>query len=177
VEDLGCTRDPSAPDKIKDVAPAQDVDMEGQGEILRIEARPANGQRTITLDSSTGLIIDQTFESLPERIVWHAMGRLRSKWRSHLTTVPIRVDSEDLDVLKREKAPATFFLIGIQADKYADLTERIYARATKSEPHFYASDISKHFEKPDAPGTQPYRASICQPFGNSLYSVSPAVCH
>ena len=28
--------------------------MEGNGEILRIEARPANGQRSITLDSNTG---------------------------------------------------------------------------------------------------------------------------
>ena len=35
--------EPGAPDKLKDVPPGQDVDMEGEGEILRIEARPANG--------------------------------------------------------------------------------------------------------------------------------------
>src|SRR6266436_6505973 len=57
--------EPSAPDKLKDVPPGQDVDMEGQGEILRIEARPADGKRDITLDSS-GLITDQVFKSLPE---------------------------------------------------------------------------------------------------------------
>ncbi len=60
--------DPSAPDKIKDVAPGQDVDMEGQGEILRIEARPANGQRQITLDSPSGLIIDQNLRVLARTV-------------------------------------------------------------------------------------------------------------
>src|SRR6266496_2317328 len=56
----------SAPDKFKDVPPGQDVDMEGQGEILRIEARPDNGERSITVDSTTGLITDEVFNSLPE---------------------------------------------------------------------------------------------------------------
>src|ERR1700747_797853 len=37
--------DPTAPDKLKDVQPGQDVDMEGHVEILRIQARPANRQR------------------------------------------------------------------------------------------------------------------------------------
>src|SRR5262249_41347127 len=55
----------NAPDKLKDVPPGQDVDMEGSGEILRIEARPANGQRTIKLDPNSSLIGDETFESLP----------------------------------------------------------------------------------------------------------------
>ena len=34
-----------AENKLKDVPPGQDVDMEGNGEILRIEARPTDGQR------------------------------------------------------------------------------------------------------------------------------------
>src|ERR1700757_1401785 len=42
-----------APDKLRDVPPGQDVDMEGQGEILRIEARPADGVRDITIDHDT----------------------------------------------------------------------------------------------------------------------------
>src|SRR5262249_48791060 len=58
--------DSGAPGKLKDVPPGQDVDMEGNGEILRIEATPANGKREITLDSSTGLITDQTLDPLPE---------------------------------------------------------------------------------------------------------------
>src|SRR5262249_9136420 len=58
--------DPASPDKPRDVPPGQDVDMEGQGEILRIEARPADGQRDLTIDATSGLIDGESFKSLPE---------------------------------------------------------------------------------------------------------------
>jgi len=140
--------DGSAPDKIKDVPPGQDVDMEGQGEILRIEARPANGERQITLDSSTGLITDQSFESLPEP---YRLARYGATPKQVAITFDDGPDPEwtpkILDVLKREHAPATFFLIGIQADKYAELTERIYREGHEIGNHTFThpdiSNISK----------------------------------
>src|SRR5207244_11289301 len=55
-----------AVDKLREVPPGQDVDMEGQGEILRIEARPANGERDLTTDPPSGLIDSESFKSLPE---------------------------------------------------------------------------------------------------------------
>jgi cellulose synthase/poly-beta-1,6-N-acetylglucosamine synthase-like glycosyltransferase/peptidoglycan/xylan/chitin deacetylase (PgdA/CDA1 family) len=118
--------------------------MEGQGEILRIEDRPSNGQRTITLDSDTGLIIDQTFESLPQP---YRMARYGATPKQVAITFDDGPDPEwtpkILDVLNREKAPATFFLIGIQADKYADLTERIYREGHEIGNHtFTHPDIS-----------------------------------
>ena len=58
--------DADAPEKLKDVPPGQDVDMEGQGEILRIEARPANGKRAITVDPSTGPDHRRDLQNLPE---------------------------------------------------------------------------------------------------------------
>ena len=65
--------DPAAPDKLKDVLPGQDVDMEGQGEILRIEARPGNGKREMKVDSD-GKITDESIRSfagaLPCRPLW-----------------------------------------------------------------------------------------------------------
>src|SRR6202007_1776889 len=56
----------NAPDRLKDVPPGQDVDMEGEGEILRIEAKPSDGLREISIDQDTGLIDDESFKSLPE---------------------------------------------------------------------------------------------------------------
>ncbi len=56
----------NAPDKLRDVPPGQDVDMEGQGEILRIEARPTDGERELKVDARSGLITEQDFNSLPE---------------------------------------------------------------------------------------------------------------
>ena len=48
-----------------------------------------------------------------------------------------------LDVLKREHVPATFFLIGIQAEKFGSLTQRIYREGHEIGNHtFTHPDIS-----------------------------------
>jgi cellulose synthase/poly-beta-1,6-N-acetylglucosamine synthase-like glycosyltransferase/spore germination protein YaaH/peptidoglycan/xylan/chitin deacetylase (PgdA/CDA1 family) len=136
--------DPAAPAKLKDVPPGQDVDMEGQGEILRIEARPADGQRTIEVDSSSDQITEESFTSLPEpyRV---------ARYGSNSGEVSITFDDgpdpvwtpKILDVLKRKHAPATFFLIGIQADKFSDITSRIYREGHEIGNHtFTHPDIS-----------------------------------
>ena len=116
--------EPGSENKLKDVPPGQDVDMEGNGEILRIEARPADGQRSVTLDPATGIITDQSFDSLPEP---YRVARYGSSPDKVSITFDDGPDPEwtpkILDVLKREKAPAAFFLIGIQADKFSDVTD------------------------------------------------------
>src|SRR6267143_4564356 len=134
--------------KLKEVPPGQDVDMEGRGEILRIEARPADGQRTLDVDRSTGQITDENFESLPEP---YRVARYGSSSNAVAITFDDGPDPEwtpkILDIMKREKAPATFLLIGIQADKYADLTERIYREGHEIGNHTFThpdiSNISK----------------------------------
>ena len=64
----------SAPDKLKDVPPGQDVDMEEAGEILQIEERPSPGQRTITVDPNDGAHFSggfhQATDALSHRAVW-----------------------------------------------------------------------------------------------------------
>jgi cellulose synthase/poly-beta-1,6-N-acetylglucosamine synthase-like glycosyltransferase/peptidoglycan/xylan/chitin deacetylase (PgdA/CDA1 family)/spore germination protein YaaH len=140
----------SAPDKLKDVPPGQDVDMEGQGEILRIEARPADGERDINVDSKTRLIDDESFRSLPQP---YRVARYGAMPKQVAITFDDGPDPEwtpkILDVLKREHAPATFFLIGIQADKYADITKRIYDEGHEIGNHTFThpdiSNISKSF--------------------------------
>src|SRR4029077_8246839 len=112
-----------APDKLKDVPPGQDVDMEGQGEILRIEARPANGARQITVDSASGTITDEVFESLPEP---YRVARYGYNPKAVAITFDDGPDPtwtpKILDVLKRENATATFFLIGIEAKNFGGVT-------------------------------------------------------
>jgi cellulose synthase/poly-beta-1,6-N-acetylglucosamine synthase-like glycosyltransferase/peptidoglycan/xylan/chitin deacetylase (PgdA/CDA1 family)/spore germination protein YaaH len=142
--------DPSAPEKLKDVPPGQDVDMEGQGEIIRIEARPADGVRDITVDNKTRLIVDQSFKSLPQP---YRLARYGAMPRQVAITFDDGPDPEwtpkILDVLKREHAPATFFLIGIQADTYASVTKRIYDEGHEIGNHTFThpdiSNISKSF--------------------------------
>jgi cellulose synthase/poly-beta-1,6-N-acetylglucosamine synthase-like glycosyltransferase/peptidoglycan/xylan/chitin deacetylase (PgdA/CDA1 family) len=136
--------DPSSPSKLKDVPPGQDVDMNGDGEILHIETSPANGQRTIQLDSTSRLIIDENFNSLPQP---YRVARYGHSPNQVALTFDDGPDPEwtpkILDILKQEKATATFFLIGIQADKFSGLAERIYREGHSIGNHtFTHPDIS-----------------------------------
>jgi peptidoglycan-N-acetylglucosamine deacetylase len=134
----------NAPDKLRDVLPGQDVDMEGGGEILRIEARPENGERDLTTDSATGLISDETFKTLPEP---YRVARYGASKKQLALTFDDGPDPEwtpkILDILKREHAPGTFFLIGIQAEKFNGVTQRIYGEGHEIGNHtFTHPDIS-----------------------------------
>jgi len=141
-----------APDKLKDVPPGQDVDMEGSGEVLRIEARPADGERTITVDANSALISDETFETLPEP---YRVARYGASPGQVAITFDDGPDPqwtpEILDILKRKHAPATFFLIGIQADKFSDITSRIRNEGHEIGNHTFThpdiSNISRSYMK------------------------------
>ena len=134
----------NASDRLRDVPPGQDVDMEGEGEILHIEARPADGERDLTLDKATGLIDGETFKSLPEP---YRVARYGASKNQLAITFDDGPDPEwtpkILDVLKREQVPGTFFLIGIQAEKFSSLTKRIYREGHEIGNHtFTHPDIS-----------------------------------
>ena len=136
--------DNDAPSKLSDVPPGQDVDMEGDGEILNLEATPTTGSRTITLDSSIGLISDEVMDSLPEP---YRVGRYGASPNQVVITFDDGPDPEwtpqILDILKKEHATATFFLIGNQADKFSSITARIFNDGHEIGNHtFWHPDIS-----------------------------------
>jgi cellulose synthase/poly-beta-1,6-N-acetylglucosamine synthase-like glycosyltransferase/spore germination protein YaaH/peptidoglycan/xylan/chitin deacetylase (PgdA/CDA1 family) len=133
-----------ASDRLKDVPPGQDVDMEGSGEILHIEAKPTDGERDLTIDKQTGLIDGETFKSLPEPYRVARYGFSKNQLAMTFDDGP---DPEwtpkILDVLKREQVPGAFFLIGIQAEKFSSLTQRIYREGHEIGNHtFTHPDIS-----------------------------------
>ena len=136
--------DAGAAAKLRDTPPGQDVDMEGQGEILRIEDKPAHGTRDLTIDPNTNMITDEVFQSLPEP---YRVARYGYSTNQVVLTFDDGPDPEwtpkILDVLKRENAPATFFLIGIQTDKFSGLAKRIYKEGHTVGNHtFTHPDVS-----------------------------------
>jgi peptidoglycan-N-acetylglucosamine deacetylase len=136
--------DAAAPNRLTDVPPGQDVDMEGDGEILNVEATPENGQREITLDATSKLISDETMDSLPEP---YRVGRYGASQNQVAITFDDGPDPQwtpkILDILKRNHATATFFLIGREAETFNSLTERIYNEGNEIGNHTYTHpDIS-----------------------------------
>jgi len=137
--------DSSAPSRLNIVPPGQDVDMEGSGEILNVEATPENGERKLELDNSSGFITGETMDSLPEP---YRVGRYGASPNQVAITFDDGPDPDwtprILDVLKRERIPATFFLIGNQADRFASITSRIYNEGHEIGNHtFTHPDISE----------------------------------
>ena len=130
--------DAGATDKLKDVPPGADVDMEGQGEILRIEDKPAHGTRDLTIDADSHLITDEVFQNLPEP---YRVGRYGYSPNKIALTFDDGPDPEwtpkILDVLKQKHATATFFLIGIQADKFSGVAKRIYREGNTIGNHTF----------------------------------------
>ena len=130
--------DAGAPDKLRDVPPGAEVDMEGQGEILRIEDNPVHGTRDISVDANSKMIDDEVFQTLPEP---YRVARYGYSPNKVVITFDDGPDPEwtpkILDVLKEKHATATFFLIGIQADKFSGLTRRVYEEGNTIGNHTF----------------------------------------
>ena len=139
-----------APSHLADIPPGQDVDWEGEGEILNLEATPSNGSRSLNLDPASHLINEETMDSLPDP---YRVGRYGASANQVAITFDDGPDPEwtpkILDVLKREHVPATFFLIGHQADRFASITSRIYSEGHEIGNHTFThpdiSEISDRF--------------------------------
>ena len=157
--------DAGATDKLKDVPPGADVDMEGQGEILRIEDRPAHGTRDLTIDANSHLITDEVFQTLPEP---YRVGRYGYSPNKVALTFDDGPDPEwtpkILDVLKEKNATATFFLIGIQTDKFSGIAKRIYNEGHTIGNHTFThpdvSNISTAYMKVELNLTERLFASL-----------------
>jgi cellulose synthase/poly-beta-1,6-N-acetylglucosamine synthase-like glycosyltransferase/peptidoglycan/xylan/chitin deacetylase (PgdA/CDA1 family) len=136
--------DPTAVAKLRVMPPGQDVDMEGEGEILRIEARPADGLRDLTVDKGTGFITDQKIETLPTPYRLGQYGAADKKVALSFDDGPDpKWTPLILDELKKKNVTGTFFMIGLQAQKYRGLVKRAYEEGNEIGNHtFTHPDIS-----------------------------------
>ncbi len=157
--------DAGAADKLRDVPPGADVDMEGQGEILRIEDKPSHGTRDLTIDADSKLITDEVFQNTPEP---YRVGRYGYSPNRVAITFDDGPDPEwtpkILDVLKSEHATATFFLIGIQTDKFSSIAKRIFREGNTIGNHTFThpdvSSISTAYMKVELNLTERLFASL-----------------
>jgi cellulose synthase/poly-beta-1,6-N-acetylglucosamine synthase-like glycosyltransferase/peptidoglycan/xylan/chitin deacetylase (PgdA/CDA1 family)/spore germination protein YaaH len=126
--------------KIPDLTTLQavyNVDVEGNGELLRITDTPTLGSRTITGDRF-GLIRGEQYQTLPTPYVVTRVG-----YRPGLLALTFD-DGPDgywtprvLDILKQEGVPGTFFVIGENAVSHPELLNREIAEGSEIGNHSY----------------------------------------
>ncbi|MBO9571557.1 MAG: glycosyltransferase, partial [Chitinophagaceae bacterium] len=102
-------------------------DYVGDGEILNVVTVPEQGRIELVADSTENVIAEQNYKSLPGKYVIQKFGVV------HHEVVLTFDDGPDpeytphiLDILKKEKVPATFFVVGVEAENNLPLLKRIY---------------------------------------------------
>ncbi len=113
------------PDSLRNIPIGEDIDFEGQGEILTVEAQPSAGARSIELDKQTGDIDDETYTKLPTSYVIRQYGAVQKKIALTFDDGPDpEWTPQILDILKEKHVKATFFIIGANAEANPGIVER-----------------------------------------------------
>ena len=104
----------------------------GEGEVLNILFPPQEGKIRLEIDSTEQLISEQEYEQLPSGYVLQKFAEDTTTGKGHklILTFDDGPDSrwtpEILDILEKNKIPATFFVVGLQAEKNIPILQRIY---------------------------------------------------
>jgi cellulose synthase/poly-beta-1,6-N-acetylglucosamine synthase-like glycosyltransferase/peptidoglycan/xylan/chitin deacetylase (PgdA/CDA1 family)/spore germination protein YaaH len=141
--------DPASLEALRKVQPGHDVDLEGEGEILRVTGLPQPGQRTVQVDTDETdprkkLIVDEHMDVYPHPYTVEQYGY-------HSNEIALSFDDgpdpkwtpKILDVLKRHRATGTFLLIGAEASDNIGLMQRIVREGNEIGNHTWTHpDIS-----------------------------------
>lgn len=126
------------PPSLRKIPTSQDIDFEGQGEIFRVEADPAEGTRKFELNKQTGDIDDESYSKLPTSYVIHQFGAAPGKIALTFDDGPDpEYTPEILDILKAKHVPATFFIIGENAEAYPSIVQRIFREGHEIGNHTF----------------------------------------
>ncbi len=115
-------------DALKRILRGYEVDFEGTGELLRVQASPHDGERGLNVDQTTGFITSETYDNnnIPSSYVIERTG-------DHPGLIALTFDDgpdpewtpDILDILKQENVLATFFVIGKNGQAHPELLRRI----------------------------------------------------
>jgi peptidoglycan-N-acetylglucosamine deacetylase len=144
---------PTAPESLQalnSVPAGHDIDIEGEGDIMRVTGLPKDGTRTVTIDNDEPdprkkLIEDEHMDVYPRTYTVEYYGY-------HPNEVAISFDDgpdpkwtpKILDILKEKNVKGTFMLIGAEAAENIGLMQRIAREGNEIGNHTYTHpDISE----------------------------------
>jgi cellulose synthase/poly-beta-1,6-N-acetylglucosamine synthase-like glycosyltransferase/peptidoglycan/xylan/chitin deacetylase (PgdA/CDA1 family)/spore germination protein YaaH len=139
-----------SPQALGSVQPGHDIDIEGEGDIMRVTGLPQPGKRTVSVDTDEPnpqrkLIIDEHMDVYPRSYTVNYYGY-------HPNEVAISFDDgpdpkwtpKILDILKAKNVKGTFFLIGAEAAENIGLMQRLAREGNEVGNHTYTHpDISE----------------------------------
>ncbi len=108
------------------------VGFEGDGEVLDIIYSPQAGKIKLEIDSTDQLIAEQNYVQLPSGYVIRKFAEDTTIGKGHKLILTFddgpsgEFTPKILDILEHEKVPATFFVVGINAEQNIPILQRIY---------------------------------------------------
>jgi len=141
--------------QLADVSPGQDIDTEGDGDVMRVTGLPQNGHRTLQMDVDDTIppqylsVVEETMNSYP-------LPYTVTQYGYHSKKVAISFDDgpdptwtpKILDILKKYNVKGTFFMIGEEAEDNVSLMQRVYREGHEIGNHtFTHPDISEISER------------------------------
>jgi cellulose synthase/poly-beta-1,6-N-acetylglucosamine synthase-like glycosyltransferase/peptidoglycan/xylan/chitin deacetylase (PgdA/CDA1 family)/spore germination protein YaaH len=135
---LGQRYGAGAPASLMQIPTNQDVDFEGEGEVLEKEANPTIGSRTFEIDPQTGDIDDETYTKLPTTYVIRRAGAVPMTLSLTFDDGPDpQWTPQILRILKQKNVKATFFVIGANVEAHPGLVQQILAEGHEIGNHTF----------------------------------------
>jgi cellulose synthase/poly-beta-1,6-N-acetylglucosamine synthase-like glycosyltransferase/peptidoglycan/xylan/chitin deacetylase (PgdA/CDA1 family)/spore germination protein YaaH len=134
----GWPNEDTAAERLKRLRVNQSVTHYGEGEVLRVMATPREGVRNVWRDSD-GDFLEQ-YETVPTYYVLESIGAHQERLLSlSFDDGPDpKYTPRILDILKQAGVPATFFVVGVNAEAAPDLVRRAYAEGHTIGNHTYS---------------------------------------
>jgi peptidoglycan-N-acetylglucosamine deacetylase len=136
--------------KLQSVPPGPDLTLEGAGDIWRIVDTPKRGSRDFDYDSATDTFTDERYTAYP--LSWR-IDQVGAQPHKIALTFDDGPDPnwtpQILDILKQKQAPATFFVIGLNANASPQILKREFNEGHEIGNHTYTH---QHFDESTAPG-------------------------
>lgn len=102
-------------------------DYIGEGEVLNVVATPDKGSIQLEHDTAEDIISEEYYHKLPTKYVIQKFGKVKKEVVLTFDDGPDPLYTPQiLDILKREKVSAAFFVVGVEAENNLPLLRRIY---------------------------------------------------
>ena len=108
------------------------VGFQGEGEVLDILYQPQVGKVKMEIDTVEDLISEQEYVQLPSGYVIRKFAEDTTRGQGHKLILTFddgpspEFTPQILDILEKEKVPATFFIVGLEAEKNIPILQRIF---------------------------------------------------